>query len=58
MERWNRLSCHCLSSLRCGRELSEVQLHVLKYLGALCIVFAYCEVFALVRVATVFKRLI
>ena len=32
MERWNKLSCHCLSSLCCGWKLPEGQLHVLKYL--------------------------
>jgi len=32
MERWNKLSCHCLSSLHCGWKLTEGKLCVLKYL--------------------------
>ena len=56
MERWNKLSCHCLSSLHCGRKIPEGQLHVLKYLGALFNTFVYYEV-ALLRVAVVCKRL-
>jgi hypothetical protein len=56
MERWNKLSCHCLSPLRCRRKLPERQLaSYFEVSGALFSIFVYCEV-ALMRVAVVFQE--